>query len=282
MNSLISSNIDKFYGIFIIFDTIFFFNVCYPTIVVFFKLGLLSLNFRHNFVENTPVSKAPPTLTNIILNIRTMIKKVIVSTAILFMLGFLASCGGERPIEPEDEYLFLHEGNFWIYQNVEINKDGKERILPEQDSIIITNKTVIGNETYYQLYWNSNYSNVRIDSLKRLVDEYDHIIVDTKKFDTTYRTDTLYTGPTNTDLLAIFNYSMVKNIDANVPAGEFKRCISVKGKVDLFPPYNQLMKVRYTESIYAPKVGKVLDKYWGDPNSAATKERRLLRYKIYN
>ncbi len=211
-----------------------------------------------------------------------MIKKIIGAITMLYMLSMLASCGGERPLEPEDEYLFLKEGNYWIYQNVEISATGKERILPDEDSIIVTNRIVIKNQVFYQLYWNGNYSTVRIDSLKRLVDDYDHVILETKSFGTTFRKDTIYTGTTGTDLLAIFTYNMEKLPEASVPAGAYQRCINVKGKVDLFPPYDKFSKVRYTESIWAPKVGKIIDRYWGDPNSPITRERRLLRYQILN
>jgi hypothetical protein len=208
--------------------------------------------------------------------------KQLTGILILILAITMVSCSGERPLEPEDQYLFLHEGNQWIYQNVEINANGKEFILPEEDSIIVTNKIEINNKTYYQLYWKGNYSNVRIDStLGRLVDEYDHIIIDTKTFNTEYKRDSILDG-SNQMLIAVFSYKMEKIPEISVPAGQFQRCINGKATIDLKEPYNKFSSTRYTESVWAPNVGKVVDRFFGDPNSPTRFERRLLRYKIYN
>lgn len=188
--------------------------------------------------------------------------------------------------EEPDNYFPMSIGNYWIYQEYEMDINGLVTETQHIDSTIITRDTVINNYTYFVLegiqYPYSNWRELAIlrDSSGYLVNPDGRIDFATENF-----SDTLYTYVQyeNIELQTDTIYSafamMEKPADSiTVPAGTFDalNCrIMYTSPSGVFGDNDP--RSNYTS--FGNHVGKIISTYFY-ANSSLIYEKRLIRYHI--
>jgi hypothetical protein len=214
----------------------------------------------------------------------------------LFLFGLMAlftlSCertdpnpGIDDPDLSSTAGYFPHTiGSFWIYQHVDIDPMGTEKVRAETDSVIISKDTLINGKLYY-VFEGSNYPfnggkwgiiDILRDSLGYVVNQHGEVKLSYSNF-----TDTLHvkTEIHQDEILYTLSYRMEKqNLRYRVPAGDFD-VINFKGTVVSEREMGGIPNPRYLNTLYAEGVGNVLKTYFyfSSPNIS---EKRLLRYTI--
>jgi hypothetical protein len=200
-------------------------------------------------------------------------------------LLFFFSCQKENEIDPKltVKHLPLKIGNYWIYQQYEVDTFGNETNTKYIDSVIINNETIINGNQYY--IFESNIGNGNYRTLDTLRDSCGYI-VNLKGFvlfaennftDTIARREVIDTY--HADTLLIVTYQMEKTSNTiTVPAGTF-RVLNYKGTAvtSLITP--GIKWPRYTNCYYAEGVGKIMETYHY-VLSPMTIEKKLIRYNI--
>jgi hypothetical protein len=197
-----------------------------------------------------------------------------------------ASCQKDNDINinPTINYLPLDIGNYWVYQEFNIDEDGISTETSKFDSIIIVGDTLINNNTFYVFTKTKMYSDgTEKEFIDFLRDSSGYIVDENgrRRFSEDNFIDTIYKetqlGGLG-DTIYTCSYRMENTeIMISVPAGEFE-VLNVRGTV-IDKQENHNHDPRYTNSYYANGVGRVLSTYFwlGAPDSM---ERRLIRYHV--
>lgn len=195
----------------------------------------------------------------------------------------VVSCTNET-IEPKLNYIPMKVGNYWVYENYQINEEGSETNLQKIDSVIISRDTIInGNKFYvfegtrYPTELNRCILQIVRDSSGYLVRNDGRVLFSESNF-----SDILYSGfeiTNNSDTLCSYTCKMVKPEDPIVLSiGTFDALIylnivntdyDIPGYPREFPNY------------YVANIGKVISTS-GFFFSPIRFEQRLIRYNIIN
>ncbi len=201
----------------------------------------------------------------------------------VLILFTLSSCdksndSGYQPA-PEDDFMALKVGNYWIYQNYDIDSNGVATPTNDWDSAYISKDTVINGQTYFKMirkpvvFMSGQFPVYLRDSSGYLVDSDGQIHMSATNF-----TDTLYTDTTTTPILYYGYLRMfAKDSLITVPAGTFTTRTARFSVVPVNP--NDPHPVRYTYDVYARNVGRIKYHsffYSGDKHF----EARLERYHL--
>jgi hypothetical protein len=207
----------------------------------------------------------------------------------LFYLGtallLLVRCNDESSepaVKTIENYLPLAVGNYWIYENYQVDTLGNETKLSEIDSVIITKDTVINNEKYFvfegtHYLYNENWGILYVlrDSSGYIVDNSGSIIFSSDNFIDTLseRVDTMVG-------LTIYRTSKMERseISITVPAGTYT-VIDDKCTLVIMEDITGIKQTKYIHNYYAKDVGKIMSNvvYVSGPDII---ERRLIRYHI--
>jgi hypothetical protein len=215
---------------------------------------------------------------------------------VLLILGSLLiiySCKKDEiqkdpPIGASD-YLPMNIGNYWVYQQYEIEDSFQDIPSPIYDSIIITKDTLIHNTNYYkfdhyQCYLINNSIQTHNegplyyrDSLKYLVSSKGQIFFSENNF-----SDTLLTKVelNKKDTIYRITYKAERSESRlTVPAGSYYELINFKGTVNCNPKYSKTKNSRFTDTYYAAGVGEIFRSaiFLQGTNKL---EKKLLRYKL--
>lgn len=214
----------------------------------------------------------------------------------LFLFGLMAlftlSCENSDPNTGIDDpempveavYFPLAVGNSWIYQNVDIDTNGQEKVRSETDSILISRDTLV-NDILYFVMEGTNYPfkggewgiiDILRDSMGYIVNLDGEL-----KLSSTNFMDTLYVESEQheDELIYTLSYRMEKeDIPCTVPAGTF-HVINFKGTVVGAKEREGIPNPRYLNTRYAEGVGNVLKTYFYFSSSTIS-EKRLIRYNI--
>lgn len=204
----------------------------------------------------------------------------------------LVSCTKEKVVDnekvlmrqylPNENYMPLEIGNYWVYQLITIDSIGNESVSYPQDSILVTGDTLINENMYsviegiYHPYEGGEWQIVRIvrDSLGYLVNEKGQILF--SKFNFSDVLTTITGGSENAPLFVV-DYKMEEcEFQVQVPAGSFD-VYNFKGTMRDLNSGN----VRYLNNYYANNIGLIQETvmYF---SSSTYMERRLVRYGNLN
>jgi len=205
---------------------------------------------------------------------------------------FFLSCEKTDPNsgvdDPDQEdildYFPLSIGSTWVYQNVDIDSDGQERIRAETDSILISRDTLINDMLYYVFEGRSYPFNggdwgvidILRDSSGYIVNTFGEVEFSLRNFSDTLHLERQMHGD---EILFTLSYRMEnENESVSVPAGVFN-VLDFKGTVTSEKEMEGIPNPRYIHNLYAIGAGKVLKTYFYFSSSGHS-EKRLLRYTI--
>jgi hypothetical protein len=203
---------------------------------------------------------------------------------LLALAAGISSCKKDdtEPAQPQNppatagDYTKLAIGNYWVYENVNVDTDGVVTPMTNTpDSIYISGDTVIGGNTYFvrrgTFYGNPSTGFVR-DSSGYIVNEQGHC-----EF-TLINPGTVLWTQTTPGIYEMEGALQNNTEVVSTPAGTFT-CYDLRGTVTLYPPYDQWGSPRYTHHYYAFGIGKVKEVQFF-VSSPSTIERRLVRYHV--
>ena len=211
----------------------------------------------------------------------------------LIVAIFILSCKKEKKATtPQDQpvsypdYTVLKPGNYWIYQDFQINEDGTEMSFDIYDSSYVEKDTVIDNLTYHKLISSGNDYFLR-DSLSYLLEFLFNgqrkILFSSQDF-----TDTLElayningTYPFDTTSKSILKMTD-KDVEYNTPAGNFYTCNAQYTLLFYHVYQNHHNNVlRKLNTRYAKNIGKISETISARLDSPVVYiEKRLLRYHL--
>lgn len=205
------------------------------------------------------------------------------------LLLSLSSCKKEKqPDTPPkiDDIVFLDyskhlkEGNYWIYQHVDIDTFGNETPTMQYDSIYAGKDTIINGHTYKVLmnFDGANYvKRATRDSLHYQVDPLGNITFSSVDFTNILRS---YPGVFFGDTLADNTLQMTnKGKKITVPAGTFET-ITRTETWNMRPGYRNGGAVRKQITRYNIDIGIITEMIPFHPITVSSRERRLVRYRV--
>jgi hypothetical protein len=216
----------------------------------------------------------------------------------MFILVFLAtltmiySCKKDKvqtppasPVEPTGasypNFSQLKPGNYWIYQEFNIDSVGNATPLSIYDSCYIEKDTMINGKTYFKMVRPNPLivqpvSYLR-DSLHYLVDQSGRKLFSSQDFQSLLETN-YATSPTDT----IWKYTammMDKNLKVVTPAGTFITS-DCNRTFDIYPNYVVTTNKIIKHTRYAENIGIVIETLPSFLSKPKNIERRLLRYHV--
>jgi len=205
----------------------------------------------------------------------------------IVIISFFA-CSKEEEQDLKSDYLPLSVGNYWVYQDTDIDSAGNSKISPFLDSIVISCDTVIKGNTYYRYdsyIVNTDRDNdIHFNNSCYYRDSMKYLITNTGEvfFSETNLTDTLRKKNefNKSDTIYQMTFRMEYQIDqVTVPAGNFNNVLNFKGTIIGNQKYTSFKNPRYISNCYARGIGKIYQTslYL---NYAATTQKKLLRYNI--
>lgn len=221
-----------------------------------------------------------------------MKRKALILT-LLLMTIVVYSCkkeDKEEPITPTPttvypNYSQLKVGNYWIYQQFELDSMGNETPKNIFDSCYVEKDTVINSHTYYKLI--SPYDGIGSgckyirDSLHYIVSAYNgQILFSSQDFTSTLYSGYSQIGAPNSDTIWTLIAKMDdKNRSVTTPAGTFITS-NMKEKISFNPNFQSSYRIRYRNNRYAENIGLVVETLPIWSAQLFTVERRLVRYHI--
>lgn len=211
---------------------------------------------------------------------------------LLLMTIVISSCKKEdknEPITPPistvyPNYSQLKVGNYWIYQQVELDSMGNETPKNIFDSCYVEKDTIINTYTYYKVFSpevsGSSYKYLR-DSLHYIVEAFSgRIMFSSQDFTTIFYSLCLQTADSNSDTIAVLTAKMDdKDMSITTPAGTFITS-NMKEKISFNPRFQPSYQIRYRNNRYAKNIGLVVETLPIWSSQLFTTERRLVRYHL--
>lgn len=204
---------------------------------------------------------------------------------ICILIVTISSCKKEETPQPSNDspytstYIQLKVGNYWIYESGIADSNGVVNNV-SIDSFYIAKDTVINNKTYYiQTSLSAPFViSIFRDSSGYLLGTDGKILFSENNFTDVLRTDSVYISPTSNAIG--YGISKMANKDSviTVPAGTFSTR-NFRTAFILFPPYNTQPNPRYSNTLYAHGVGRVLQTA-RSINGNIVVYQKLLRYHI--
>ena len=181
-------------------------------------------------------------------------------------------------------YSSLKVGNYWIYQEFDIDTNGIATPKNIFDSCYVEKDTILNGKTYKKIVKPKPYSTTQYgfslerDSLHYIVNSVGQILFSSRDFSSII--NIRYNMATSTDTLCQIIRQMVdKNLSITTPAGTFTTS-DAKETFFMFPNFIQWGNHRTKHTRYSENIGVVVETlpfYLSDPNYV---ERRLLRYHL--
>ena len=215
-------------------------------------------------------------------------KKLLIFTVVLTFLVY--SCKKDdnntqnQTQTSVSNYTPLTIGNYWVYYNYKIDEFGNDSLISAIDSIVITHDTIIRGYTYYVAegnwhpynQWSTRF--IARDSAGYMVFADGRVGFSPTNFTDTFNykvehfngNDTLYES-----------FYMMENVAGtlNLPAGPFDSVLNLKGTIIGHHQPPQLPNPRYTDNMWAPRVGQILSNFFYFASNGRI-EKRLARYHI--
>lgn len=182
-------------------------------------------------------------------------------------------------------YLPLKAGNYWIYENFNLDTNGNYTSTGIIDSDYVAGDTLVNGTTYFK--WLRNNSTLGAstyivrDSLHYIVDIIGAKLFSSQNFTDTFDVSYGYSSPAHTDTIYFRYFKMDgSNVSVFVPAGTF---ITQDAKTTyiLYPPFsNGLANPRYINLYYAENVGLVYETLQPYTSMPTYTVKKLIRYHL--
>ena len=187
------------------------------------------------------------------------------------------------PVYPN--YSQLKVGNYWIYQQFDVDSSGNATPKNVFDSCYVEKDTIINNTTYFKVIRPAPFppsvdASYLRDSLHYTVTSEGKIIFSSQDFFTIFDEYYGFTGINQTDTIYKLTVKMTnKDWLVNVPLGNFQTS-NYKINYQMFPNWSFAGNTRAMDTRYAKNVGIVTETlpfFASNPNYV---ERRLIRIHL--
>jgi hypothetical protein len=207
-----------------------------------------------------------------------MKKNWIIFTAIISIIAFSCKKDDETTVTPKADYYQLKAGNYWVYQEYDIDTNGVVTTKDNWDSVYIEKDTIIGLYKYYKI-WEKQFifmpsqgSSFIRDSSGYLVGTSGIILCSDDNF-----TDILFADTLDVVLAKRIGKMTGRDSIISVPADSFQSITNRMAVIPVQP--TDPNPTRYVYNSYGKGVGKIKTHsfFYGAGNAF---EARLVRYKV--
>jgi hypothetical protein len=180
------------------------------------------------------------------------------------------------------EYAQLKIGNYWIYQEINVDSQGNETPTNMYDSCYIASDSVIRGSRFFRI---TNFSPIfpfqelLRDSSNLIINSHGEVVFAANDFNTIFATP-VDVGSSLTDTIIKGTYKMVdKDVQVTVPAGTFITS-NFKKIFFAFPNYAQGVPDRSMNTRFAKNVGMITQTQARFLSITSSVERKLVRYHL--
>ena len=186
------------------------------------------------------------------------------------------ACKKKKEVEPEPtqpvpttpvtepissaEYAQLKIGNYWIYQQINVDAQGNETPTTNYDSCYIAKDTLIHGSTFFKLKNFSplfSYQEFLRDSSNIIINSQGEIVFAANNFATIFASASMLNHTAQNDTIYKYIYKMAdKDMSVTVPAGTFVTS-NYQKKFTIFPNYANGVNLRYVNTRFAKNVGMI-------------------------
>lgn len=224
-------------------------------------------------------------------------KKKLIPGCIFFSVFLLFSCNSQGDIPTSTSYpnyMPLAVGNYWIYEDYDVDSLGNERQTKIVDSVYIPKDTVLNNKKYFIVETSGKggfiqrFPRFLRDSSGYLVSNVGKIIFSATNFKDTISKEAHWKSGQFVDscILVTLNNIMKPEVKTVTIGTNTYKAITVEGNLtayyydekDLFINTKKIIQNAY----YTANIGKIIDQYYYYSNIKLKKrgELRLVRYHI--
>lgn len=210
-------------------------------------------------------------------------KQITLFLTAIIILATIGSCKKNKIITPTvtyPNYSGLKVGNYWIYQQFDVDENGIAKSKNIFDSCYVEKDTVIRGKTYYKLVKSGGFYEISFqrDSLHYLVNSDGQILFSSEDFTSIFETS--YQTAGSNDTIAKYTRQMSdKNQIITTAAGTFTTS-NVNEKFSMYPKWSSAGSIRNKNTRYSEKVGIVTETLPIIISNPTYTERRLLRYSV--
>jgi len=215
----------------------------------------------------------------------------IIFTAILIGLSVLVSCNKDKDANegynpnpvPVPNYFPMAIGNYWVYDlyKVEVNQ---ESLTDKRDSLMITNDTIINENTFYVFRGNwfpqQNVTKLYRDSMGFIINPAGEIIFTSNINNTVYYQHTLFFDSTQTDTVYYMEYLTDERIEfVDLPIGQYNAMCRTVNYIT-FPAeenFPDTLKYRSYKAKFIENIGQATDAVFY-ASAPFHYEKRLVKY----
>lgn len=210
--------------------------------------------------------------------------------SLLLLPTIISSCKKEKdpdPIVPGvtyADYGQLKAGNYWIYEQFDLDTAGNATSKNIFDSCYIEKDTVINIMKYVKMVkpkpYTANQKDISFlkDSLHYIVNSNGKILFSSEDFNTVFETRYFLAGPDDT-VCQIINQMADKDLSVTIPAGTFTTS-NAREVYHMYPAWSTAENPRNLHRRYAKDVGVVIETLPFFVSNPSYVERRLVRYHV--
>lgn len=211
--------------------------------------------------------------------------------AILALSTLIISCKKEQDPIPETpasttypNYSKLAIGNYWVYQQYDLDTLGNLTAKNNFDSCYVAADTSINGNTYFKLIKPKPYVAGQVevsylrDSLSYVVNESGKILFSSSDVSTIFATNYYTAAPTDTLCKSVFKMEGLTTT-ITTDAGNFAT-LNAQEKFYMYPNFQSAGNIRVRNYRYAENVGLVTEVLPFFASSPLYTERRLVRYHV--
>jgi hypothetical protein len=210
---------------------------------------------------------------------------------ILALSTLIISCKKEQDPIPETpaattypNYSKLAIGNYWVYQQYDLDTLGNLTAKNNFDSCYVASDTSINGNTYFKLIKPKPYVASQVDvsylrdSLSYIVNESGKILFSSSDASTIFATNYYTATPTDTLCKVVFKMDGQATV-VSTDAGNFN-ALNAQEKFYMYPNYQSAGSIRFRNYKYAENVGLVTEVLPFFASAPFYTERRLVRYHV--
>lgn len=207
---------------------------------------------------------------------------------IIVMPAIVYSCKkNPEPVIPATNYpdfSQLKTGNYWIYEQFDINPAGEATSKKIFDSCYVEKDTVINNKIYHKIvkpvFYNATQKEISFqkDSLHYIINSNGKILFSSQDFSTILNYGYIKDGEKDT-ISKVIRQMTDKNTTVTTAAGTFAT-LNAKETCLMYPKWSFAGNPRYRHSKYAENVGIIIETLPFFTSSPNYIERRLVRYHL--
>lgn len=208
------------------------------------------------------------------------------------------ACKKKKEVQPEEvqtpppvvaapqssaEYAQLKIGNYWIYQQINVDALGNETPTTNYDSCYIATDSLIRGSKFFMIKNLSPllpFQELLRDSSNYIINSYGEIIFSANDFTTIFATGfTIDPQPSGDTIFKAVHKMMDKDISITVPAGTFTTS-NFQKKYTIHTNWAQGVPLRYMNTRFAKNIGMITQTQPIFLSITSTVERRLVRYHL--